>query len=251
MFSYYAATVKNLRGVILFENYNRDVEKVLKWLNKRFKYRDIGIYKDLYHLLPNDLRRRFIKLDYPINSIARFSNNISTLKLISDNLLDSLMISSIYIAPLYSIASSYKDKLKEFAIEKIFLCKSMDNKSIKLHLRIADYTMLDLYKDRVLENIRVIETLKNKDLFNKEIEKVFNARIRLVKKDLKRYWRIKCERGMIFLLYIDLMKIIYDYILKKVVSTEFFDTDIAAALSIIPVVFLNRNIIKELGDKLS
>ena len=249
MFSYYAAIVKNLRGVILFENYNREVERILKWLVKRFRYRDLGIYKDLYLLLPDDLRRRFIKLDYPIDSLSSFSKNLSTLKLIDDNLLNSLMISSIYIAPLYSIALSYKDKLEKFAIEKIFICNSMDNKEIKLHLRIADYTILDLYRERVLENMRIIEIIKSKEFSNKEIENLFKTRSKLIKKDLKRYWRIKCERGMIFLLYIDLMKIIYDYVLKNVVNIKEFNTDVAAALSIIPVVSLNRNIIKGLSDQ--
>ncbi|MEM2200605.1 MAG: hypothetical protein QW775_05930 [Ignisphaera sp.] len=41
-FSKYAALIKNPRGVVLANIDEPNVWNYIKWLNKRFKYRDLG-----------------------------------------------------------------------------------------------------------------------------------------------------------------------------------------------------------------
>ncbi|MEM3763504.1 MAG: hypothetical protein QW721_03740 [Desulfurococcaceae archaeon] len=44
-FSRYAAIVKNLRGVMLFNMDEEGVEASIHWLVKRFRYRNLGLHQ--------------------------------------------------------------------------------------------------------------------------------------------------------------------------------------------------------------
>ncbi|MCD6195190.1 MAG: hypothetical protein J7J82_00175, partial [Staphylothermus sp.] len=47
-FAFYAMIVKNLRGVLLFDPEDEELNSRIEWLRKRFQYRNLGIPPSLY-----------------------------------------------------------------------------------------------------------------------------------------------------------------------------------------------------------
>ncbi|MEM4757367.1 MAG: hypothetical protein QW254_04940, partial [Desulfurococcaceae archaeon] len=108
MFSTYAAIVKNLRGVVLLELGEKGVDKSLDWLIKRFRYRNLGLapiiaekYRDRIkkHLAGNPFR----ELAYPIASIKEFRGKLAEKLELSEEVLETLVFSSIYVSPVIMI----------------------------------------------------------------------------------------------------------------------------------------------------
>ena len=135
------------------------------------------------------------------------------------------------------LTAKYLDEIDSICVEKVRTCKELDDGSWKLHLRIADYTILDMYERCIEENIKVLNLLKSNSV--EEINKVLEERIARVKKDKKRYWRIICDSGKIFLYYVDLLRIFIDVIRKEKIDIHRLVGDYAAALSTVPVMNVN------------
>ena len=135
------------------------------------------------------------------------------------------------------LTAKYLDEIDSICVEKVRTCKELDDGSWKLHLRIADYAILDMYERCIEENIKVLNLLKSNSV--EEINKVLEERIARVKKDKKRYWRIICDSGKIFLYYVDLLRIFIDVIRKEKIDIHRLVGDYAAALSTVPVMNVN------------
>jgi len=248
MFAQYAAIVKNLRGVILLQEVNQDVASILKWLAERFKYRDIGIPYSMSTELPEDLKKYFIELHYPMRKLDFIEKVIRNIYGFNLNLSRALVISSIYIAPLMNIDYAYDEEFEKISIADIYVGSALDNKSWKLHFRIADYTILDFYRLAVEEAMDIIRILKSSEnnIDHTYIDRVLDERANRISKDIKRYWRIKSSKGIRFLTYIDNLKLLIHGYKSGKVDVKDLNLDFAAALSIIPVVWLNRDTIREL-----
>ena len=136
------------------------------------------------------------------------------------------------------IGSSFKSYIEENSIEIVRTCKEMDIKSWKLHLRIADYTILDMYEENVCEALRIISGLKSKSMKLSELEEILRNRVARVQRDVKRYWRIKCDEGRPFLYYVDLLSKVIDKIARGELDADKLIEEYSASLTIIPVVYV-------------
>ncbi len=241
MFARYAAIVKNLRGVALFDLDEEGVWDSVQWLVKRFRYRDIGLPPSVVERYRDKLSRYlggnpFRELVYPVPNIDRLTNAISRVLNIDRQIVEALVFASIYISPMLLVGKKYLDTIVREAVEVVYACKDMDTNSWKLHLRIADYTILDFYEQCVEESMQILEKLNRGEPV--DIEKVVADRRTRISRDVQRYWRIKCSSGRVFLAYIDMLKMFsYTY---KLIGKLIGDLDLnwSAALAIVPVVFI-------------
>ena len=91
------------------------------------------------------------------------------------------------------LSKKYLEYLAKFAIEEVNVCSKMDVRSWKLHLRIADYTILDNYKEMVKQSLLFIDKLRVGD--KSGFEEILSKRRESASRDKKRYWRILCDQG--------------------------------------------------------
>lgn len=232
-FAFYARLVKNLRAVILFLPGDREVDHRINWLKKRFHYRNLGVPPSLYidKLYRDSGRNVFRKLYYPVIELRELSEIITSLGY-PDIFVEALMLASTYISPLFILSKKFIKLVDKYSIHRIPICKELDVRDWKLHMRIADYSILDFYEEMIDLNIEYIESLNNLEKRRSVLEK---RRI-IVEKDSKRYWRITCEGGdKIFLYYLDPLLLLEENIdkVKNKILIEY-----APGLSIIPVVNL-------------
>jgi len=241
LFARYAAIVKNLRGVVLVNLDKEDSWNKVRWLIRRFRYRDLGLppyIVDRYRAkLSSYLNGNpFRELVYPIPEL------IDIVKFYEErgfprDLAEALVLSSTYISPLLVIGSDYLRLIESISIGNVKVCKDLSDNDWKLHLRIADYTILDMYEKSIQESIEAIRLLSSINNIER-INEILKERTSRVEKDRKRYWRIICkEDGKVFIYYIDPLKFLVETLEKGVEFT--LKEDYAAALAIIPVVNLS------------
>jgi len=237
LFARYAAIVKNLRGVVYIEELNDYSWKVIKWLIQRFKYRDLGLPPSIVNRFGNLLKdylngNPFRELVYPIHNLSGIINLFQGV--LPYELIESIIFSSLYISPLLVIGNKVHDLIHSIGIDHVYTNKMIDVKDWKLHLRIADYTILDMYEECVMENI---EALKCFRLGNTDcVKKIIGERCNRVRNDKKRYWRIISNKGRLFLTYIDPLNILLNInLVNRDIELE---EDYAAGLAIIPAVHL-------------
>jgi len=203
-FHLYAATVKNLRGVVYSESPEKVFEEKVKWLVKRFRYRNLGYMEDIakkYPIIKKYKGKPFIKLYYPVPELKELLDRIEKEIGIGAK---HTAIASIYVSPLLIIGEEALESLKPICVDYVKTEKELSDKDWKLHMRIADYTILDFYSWSTQNSSKIIGSwLKGKD-FSKLIEE----RLSKIKKDKKRYWRIISETGKPIIVYLDLIKYI-------------------------------------------
>ena len=66
-----------------------------------------------------------------------------------------------------------------------------------------------------------------------------------IRKDKKRYWRILCDQGKIFLVYVDLLRLLVKLVREGAIDIGSLKEDYAAALAIVPAINLLYNVITE------
>lgn len=195
MLSRYAALVKNLRGVILA----KEDEKALQWLLKRFKYRNLGVPPS-----GGGLRRRkgfskLLELFYPSESLRELVEVFSSTLSLPREAVEAAVIASAYVSPIMGIGSWADEALSKLAVETVESRVELDEKGWKLHFRILDYTVLDAYASSVSE----AESLWNPET---NLERFKQKRLRRIRADMKRYWRLLEGSGKPkpLILYVDL-----------------------------------------------
>ncbi len=238
MFARYAAIVKNLRGVVLFDLNEEGVMDSIKWLVKRFRYRDLGLvpsvlanYRDI--LQPYLNGNPFRELVYPVPVLETLTNCFERCLNIPRTVAELLVFSSTYISPGIIVGSAYIEHIKRLAQTTVYTCKEMDTSSWKLHLRIADYTVLDFYEQAVMESLGILLAESEQQ---EHVDAVLEERSRRILEDTKRYWRLKCLEGeqplRPFLFYIDNLRLFASCGLKP------REPNYAAALAIIDIVYI-------------
>jgi len=232
-FAKYAAIVKNLRGVVIADLNEEGVESSIQWLVLRFKYRNLGIGPHMLNSFRDKLARYlggkpFRELTYPIPQLLQFTRILQSVG-IELLLAEGLSLASTYISPLMVIGNKYAQVLERLGVTFIKVSKELSIQEWKLHMRIADYSILDSYEECIEEGLRAINAAKegNEDIIND----ILRAREARILKDASRYWRIRSESGRTFLIYIDVLKLIKD-------KLRSLSTDQAVALAIIPVILI-------------
>ena len=237
MFARYAAIVKNLRGIVYVEELNDYSWKIIKWLIQRFKYRDLGLAPSIVNKFGNPLKdylkgNPFRELVYPIQNLSKIISLFQGI--LPYELVESIIFSSLYISPLLVIGNKVHNIIHSIGIDHVYTNKTLDIKDWKLHLRIADYTILDMYEKCVMENIEALKCFRFGNTYC--VKKIIEERCNRVKNDKKRYWRIISDEGRPFLTYIDPLNILFNAnLISK--DTELLE-DYASGLAIIPAVHL-------------
>ena len=82
MFAKYAALVKNLRGVVLFDLREEGVKNSIKWLMNRFKYRNLGLPPSLFEKYKDELEdylkgRPLRRIVYPVIELKDMVETLS------------------------------------------------------------------------------------------------------------------------------------------------------------------------------
>ena len=237
MFARYAAIVKNLRGVVYIEELGSDSWKIVKWLIQRFKYRNLGLPPSIFNMYKKDLAEYlhgnpFRELVYPIPSLSGIIDLMSNK--LPNELAEAIVFASLYISPLLVIGNKVHKVIRSLGVDHVYTSKDLNIKEWKLHLRIADYTVLDMYEECVMENLKAIKCINSRDVGC--LANIIESRRNKVKEDKKRYWRIMSDEGRPFITYIDPLKIILDLYLNNIPIE--IPEDYAAGLAIIPAVHL-------------
>ncbi len=245
MFARYAAIVKNLRGIVVFNLDENGIWDSLVWLVQRFRYRNLGLTPLLLQKYRPVLRdylngNPFRELVYPIEELKGLTGLLKQLFDIPLEVAEGLMFASTYISPLIIVGKTYRASIEENAVSIVRVCrdKRMDLKQWKLHLRIADYTVLDFYEKNIEENLEVLSSIINGKVNPDNVKKIIEKRVERVKKDTKRYWRIKCSSGQPFLYYIDPLVKIIEAVAQNRLDPRELKLDYAAGLSIVPVIYV-------------
>lgn len=165
---YYLHLVKNLRGIIFFsESVSPNTE--LKWLRRKFKYRELGFSETL-------------KLGISWRKL------VSLPKIVSDSALDSLLQASRYVCPLLILKEESLNAYLDAVIACIRTKQQLSDKDLKFNIRLVNYSITDFYLDAI----------------NLALKGDLDGRRKLVDRDLKRFWRIKHEAdGEPLIVYID------------------------------------------------
>lgn len=239
-FTYYAALVKNLRGVVIYDPDDTEYRDIVKWLTSRFKYRNLGIppslfKKDRKFLEAKTNGKPFRILYYPMKEFPILHRLLVELG-IDEIFAEAIILSSVYISPLMVLSKKYLGYMSRFTIEEVDACNKIDVRSWKLHLRIADYTILDSYEEMVKLSLLFIDKLKIGDRSGSK--EILDKRREFASRDKKRYWRILCVQGNPFLLYIDPLLFISKHFTRKKNLVNKMKRDYAAALAIIPAINL-------------
>lgn len=221
MFASYAALVKNLRGVVLLDRKEKGIEKTVRWFGGRFKYRQIGVPPSLHdfeHLKGGP----FVPVTYPTKSLRDLARLAGTL--VRPEAAEAVVLASAHVCPVMALGKSW-ELLRPLAVGEV-MGGEMDARSLKLHLRISDYTVLDLYQWSTENSRRLWRG-----------EGLGEERARRVERDKKRYWRLK-EGKKPFLLYLDLARKLSENprLLKELL--ELPEEEVTAGLAILSAVVL-------------
>ncbi len=219
MFAAYAAVVKNLRGVVapLF----RGACGAVDWLAARFRYREVGVPPSAAWL--SEAGRRFRVLTYPVGVLERLVDFFEA-EGFDRVVAEALVMGSVYVSPVFMLGDRRLSLLQSLASHVVYRCRRMDLRSWRLHMRIASYSILDMYADCLEEALDVIRGAR-------ALGEVLVERRSRVERDARRYWRISCTGGTPFLLYLDLLALASGFIGRLV-------EDQAAGLAIVPVVYV-------------
>ncbi|RLF00186.1 MAG: hypothetical protein DRJ63_03165 [Thermoprotei archaeon] len=222
-FHLYAATVKNLRGVVYSGDSPNVFEEKIKWLVRRFRYRNLGYLPELakkYPIIEKYLGKPFIRLYYPIPELKEL------VELLEEKLGTAskyIALSSIYVSPLVVIGEKTLSTVQEFSVDCVMTEKDMSDRDWKLHMRIADYTVLDFYKWSTEVSSKILQLYFR----GEDYSTLIAERISKIRADKRRYWRISSDKGKPIIMYLDL--------LSRVIETD-LARDLKSYLSVAPAV---------------
>lgn len=214
MLSRYASIVKNLRGVVLPDA--EEAEEGVRWLRDRFRYRNLGVPPSVLREAEEFFRGRlgggpFVELAYPSRALVELVPTLAEGLGAEPRIVEGLVLASAYVSPLLVIGRRAQEGVARLAVDVVESRLDMDVRQWRLHLRIADYTVLDLYRWSTEHVEGLLEGRVGLQEFRRERE----ARIR---KDKARYWRLARGEGPAwrFLYYVDLASRMDEGLLERV-----------------------------------
>ncbi|HEX77200.1 MAG TPA: hypothetical protein G4O03_02150 [Dehalococcoidia bacterium] len=234
MFSDYVALVKNLRGVVLVRPQAPEAEQLVQWLGQRFRYRNVGVPPSVVDKSPAFFESRlggnpFVKLAYPLESLMKVAECVGRLSNLQPEMVEATILASAYASPVICLGSSLYGELQGLSIDEVQTKVELGDREWRLHLRIADYSVLDLYR---------WSTEQARHLWRGELNGFAEARRERIHRDKRRYWRL--QRGdsapKPFLCYLDLAQTIAldPALLERIVSLP--EAEVCAGLAIVTAV---------------
>ncbi len=206
----YLYLLKNLKGILhVFKPIGSDeAKKLIGFVKKRFRYRVLGFTEGFRERIPADLSRglpsgNLRALGFPSEDVYRIIEGIADYTGVSVRDVEAIALSSAYLTPLIVPEAGFsRDCIDPFIIRIITTSRKIDESSLKLHLRIAGYSMIDSY----LNTTRVaILFMENAVTGGKNVAGEFvNERTTIVEGDVKRYWRIMEDSGKPIIVYADI-----------------------------------------------
>jgi len=70
------------------------------------------------------------------------------------------------------IGEKYAEALSEMSIEVVKTCREMSINDWKLHMRMADYTILDMYEFSIISALRVVKACSTSELKRVLVERM-------------------------------------------------------------------------------
>ncbi len=192
----YAALVKNLRGVIYWKQGHEDK---LRWLLSRFRYRNLGVPPSLAENLAMK-RKVLVKLAYPSPQVKEAVSVFA--RALSPEAAEALCLASAYVSPLMLVGVEHSE-FGPAVVDYVATDRELTDKEWKLHMRIADYTVLDFYAWSLDSAARA--------LFENKLDNELKEREKRIKEDKRRYWRIASEKGRPLLIYLDPLRAASEY----------------------------------------
>jgi len=206
----YAALVKNLRGVIYSCLSGKELAERLSWLKKRFRYRRLGITPSLLGK-HREVAGRFmgsplVELRNPFPGLDELLSAYEELTGLSPAVLETYCYSSIFVSPLLILGRDCARELAPLVVDVVRVEKELTDKDYKLHMRIADYTVLDFYPWATASARQALLALAQ----GLGVTDILEERRRRIAQDRRRYWRVMSEGGRDFLLYLDLLPLLVE-----------------------------------------
>jgi len=165
--------LKNLRGIIYFSQ-GVNVEREIKWLKKKFRYRHLGIVKDLATEVKPWKKLAILEVPHKIK--------------VKNVALKSALLASFFATPLLILR---KESLGDFGkyIVAYVTSDHLNEVEMKRNIRLANYAITDFY-------VKMLKLAEANDL---------KGRKEIVRRDVKRFWRLRGEK-IVVAVYIDVMK---------------------------------------------
>jgi hypothetical protein len=169
--------IKNLRGIVYFKKWNEVVEEKLNWLKKKFRYRNIGFFKEFTPEVKES--GRFVSLVLRPELDKFFKEDISKI----------VACCSYYLCALLLLDEASRKGAEKLALSGIAVnLKALTDREYKFNLRLLDYVVVDFGTKQDL-NISFEEL---KEIAENDME--------------KRFWRLKREGKVKVIFYLSLMK---------------------------------------------
>jgi hypothetical protein len=235
VFAEYVALVKNLRGVVLLEPREDGAEHRVAWLGQRFRYRNLGVPPALVAAHPDFLHGRlrgkpFVELAFPLASLERVAEAVAGCEgAARRTAAEAMVLASAYASPLICLEGAALAAVRPFAVDAVETAVALSDKDWRLHFRIADYTVVDLYQ---------WSTNHARGLWRDEANDLAQARRQRIAKDRRRYWRLQQGEGPTnpFLLYLDLTARVAGEVTLRAAMTRLPEDEACAALAIVAAV---------------
>jgi len=258
----YVSLLKNLRAIAFFDP-SLFPEMELKWIMRKYRYRNVGISRFFLNALPNSRRDTFRKkpfevLEYPLREIKDFCELILELWRENDYIFPSMVLASCYVNPMLVLGRDSFKILEPFTAWCMTSTVELPDLEVKRNLRIIGYAILDFHEKVIREAYdflvsfcgKICEAGKFSRADQAEFKNFLQKRRELAEKDgEKRFWRLKQEGTLEerpIIAYLDplivLTKVLRDkngLKLARFVTNSSFN--LSMALSLIPTFILSFN----------
>jgi len=260
--SRFVSLLKNVRAVAFLDPNVSLPEKELKWLSRKYRYRSIGVSKQLLANSPENVKaiftkKPFVALSAPLVEIETLTRLISNYCLdIPSYVFDSIIMASCYVNPLLIIGRESYRMPGRLAAWTLRSTSELPDVEIKRNTRIIGYAILDFHEKTT---VKTYETLCNvlsklsesEKVKAQEIYEIVEERRRLAQRDGEhRFWRLREEGRLaerVVVAYLDIVPIIAQAV-REVVETGFKESsafqlvyhisesssNLAMALSLVP-----------------
>jgi len=192
----YVSLLKTIRGILLTGSCPS--EKIVSWLRRSIRWRPIGAGSTCLEILRRcGVRSKLIlEATYPFAECGELVDLLAEVG-VDKNLSEAIVLASIYIVPIVLLDVDTINCFRELdmIVHEIRTQKRLSDREIKLHMRIAEYSVKDYHFDMIS---RAEDAILRGGL-TEEVKR----RTTVCKRDAKRYWRIREDRGRSIIFYID------------------------------------------------
>jgi len=256
----YVSLLKNLRAVVFLDPNMGFPLQEIKWLKRKYRYRNVGVSESLIMALKAEakeffLRKPFEILKPPLLEIENFVRTILEIESeVPAYIVESLILTSCYVNALVVLGRDSFPILNPFVTWTMRSTAELTEIEVKRNLRIIGYSIMDFYNENARQAYAIIkeiaEKIRKKEEFGEvidELEKFMERRKKLAQNDgEKRFWRLRQpgeEKERIVIAYLDIMPLISKILLQKNSSKliNFIDKstmNLSMALSLIPTFIL-------------